>query len=412
MPEMKSKTYRVALIFVLLTICIDAIGVGLIMPVMPDLLLELGGNGLSQAATWGGFLVTVFAVNQFLFGPAMGSLSDRFGRKPVLLVSLGIMVVDYLVMGLASSMWMLVVARIVGGIVAANQTAAAAMIADISPNTRKAQNFGLIGAAFGAGFFLGPLLGGLLSEFGSRAPFFAAAAAITGLLIIGILALPETLSKRKRRKFNWRRAQPFGALKAVGRLPGLAPLMVVTFLYEVAFIVYPTIWAYYTIEKFAWTPKTVGISLACFGIMMIVVQGGLIRIIVPLLGERRTLNFGLTMNCLAFVAYAFAPHGWVIFVIIPLTTLGALTAPALQGLMSQSVADDAQGELQGVITALRGIAVIFSPLMMASVFAFFTRPDAQIYFPGAPFILALAILVIAACIVVVGKGGALKRPAE
>lgn len=403
---------RLALLFVLSTVCIDAIGIGLIMPVMPELLVELGGGGLSQAAIWGGVLATVFAANQFLFGPAMGSLSDHFGRRSILLISLAVMAVDYVIMGLATSIWLLVVARIIGGMMAANQTAAGAVIADISEKSRKAQNFGMLGAAFGAGFFLGPLLGGLLSEYGARAPFFVAAAVVFALLLVGIVALPETLPHTARRKFSWRRAQPFEALRSVGRLPGLAPLMTVTFLYELAFIVYPTVWAYYTIEKFGWTPKIVGISLACFGVMMVVVQGGLIRLIIPLLGERRTLNFGITMNCLAFSAYAFAPHGWVIFVIIPLTTLGALTAPALQGLMSQSVADDAQGELQGVVSGLRGIAVIGGPLLMASVFAFFTRPEAPIYFPGAPFIVALFIMVFAASIVVTEWNTHKKRPAD
>jgi len=365
------------------------------MPVMPDLLIELGATGLSQAATWGGAMAAVFAVMQFLFGPTIGNLSDRFGRRPVLLVSLAAMSVDYIIMGFANSVWILVIGRIIGGITSATQSTASAYMADISSPEEKAQNFGLIGAAFGVGFILGPLLGGLLGELGPRAPFFAAAALAAANTIFGLIVLPETVTDAIRRPFSWRRANPVGAFRHMGKLPGVRRLMLVFFFYNIAFFVYPSVWAYFTQERFGWEPSMVGVSLAVFGASMAIVQGGLIRVVIPRLGEHRTVILGFSITVVAFLIYSLAYEGWQIFVLAPLTSLGVIAGPALQGIMSRTARDDQQGELQGILTSISALSVIISPLMMTNVFAYFTREGTPFYLPGAPFILSMGLVLLA-----------------
>ena len=401
---------RLPVLFLLITVAVDAIGIGIIMPVMPDLLIELGADDLSMAATWGGVLAASFAVMQFLFGPTIGSLSDRFGRRPVLLASLTVMALDYLVMALASAMWMLLVARMIGGITSATQSTASAYMADISDPEKKAQNFGLIGAAFGIGFILGPLIGGLLGELGPRAPFIAAAALAGANVLFGWFILTETVTDAIRRPFSWVRANPVGGLIHVARLPGLTRLLVATFFYNVAFFVYPSVWAYYTQERFAWEPSMVGVSLAVFGASMALVQGGLIRLVIPRLGEHRTVIAGFTINILAFTVYALATDGWQIFALAPITSLGIIAGPALQGIMSRTASDDQQGELQGVLTSISAIAIIISPLVMTNTFSFFTRAGTPYYFPGAPFVLS-AGLVLLSLLVFAGRAR-LSQPAE
>ena len=377
--------------FILITVAIDSMGIGLVMPVMPDLIRGLRGSGLSEAAVWGGALASSYAVMQFLFGPCLGSLSDRFGRRPVLLVSLVVMGFDYLVMGFTGSIWILLAARIVGGITAATHATALAYMADVSKPREKAQNFGLVGAAFGVGFVLGPLLGGLLSELGPRAPFFAAAALAFANAAFGLLILPESLARENHRAFSWARANPFGALRHVGSIPGTGPLLLVFFLHNIAFFVYPSIWSYFTQERFLWDAFMVGMSLAAVGIAMAAVQGGLIRVIVPRLGEQRTVYAGLGLSCLAFAAYAIAWEGWMVFVLIPLTSTGLVAGPVLQGILSRATSDDSQGELQGVLAAVAAVATILSPPAMTLTFGYFTRGTADVYLPGAPFVLALLI---------------------
>ena len=372
---------------------IDAMGIGLIMPVMPDLLREVGGGDLAKAAIWGGILSAAFAVMQFLFGPIVGNLSDRFGRRPILLVALLVMAIDYLVMAMAGAIWLLLIGRIVGGITAATQSTAAAYMADISKPEEKSANFGLISAAFGLGFVLGPILGGLLGEFGTRVPFYAAAALAGANAVFGYFVLPETVTDRIRRPFEWRRANPFGAFRYVGNLPGVWRLLLLFFLYQVAFFVYPAIWAYFTRAQFGWDNGMVGASLAAFGIAMVIVQAGLIRIILAKLGERMTIVFGLAFNTCAFLAMSMLTSGTIALILTPLTALGAVVIPALQGLMSKTVPDDAQGELQGVLTSVGAMSMIISPLLMTQAFAFFTAPDAPIYLPGAPFILSMLLMI-------------------
>lgn len=395
-----SRKTRPALVFILITLTLDAMGIGLILPVMPDLIIEVSGGTLASAALWGGVLSTSFAVMQFLFGPVLGNVSDRFGRRPVLLVSLGVLALDYMVMALTHSIWTLLAARIIGGIMAATPATANAFIADISAPEEKAARFGLVGAAFGAGFVLGPLLGGLLGELGTRAPFYAAAALSLANLAFGYFVLPETVTDRIRRPFTWARANPFGAFSHIGRLPGVGRLLAVFFVYEFAFFVYPATWAYFTQASFGWEPSTIGLSLALFGIAIGVVQGGLIRLILRMLGERMTVAYGLTFNFFAFLAIGMVTEGWVALTLVPLTALGAVVTPALQSIMSSAVSDDAQGELQGVISSARSVAMILSPLAMTSVFFAFTREGAEPWFPGAPFLLSMALMVVCGAVYV------------
>ena len=387
---------RLPILFIMITLVIDAMGIGLIMPVMPDLIRELRGTDLASAALWGGLLATSFAVMQFLFSPIIGNLSDRFGRRRVLLVSLFFMTLDYLVMAVAGTIWLLLAGRIVGGVTAATQSTATAYMADISSAKDKAKNFGLVSAAFGIGFVLGPLIGGFLSTFGPRAPFYMAAALAAANFIFGYFILPETVTDAIRRPFEWRRANPLGAFKHIGRLPGLRALLTVHFLYSIAFFVYPAIWAYFTRERFGWDGLMVGYSLAAFGISMAVVQGGLIRLILPRIGEERTLLLGLSINMLSFLGIALIPVGWIVLALTPITALGAISGPALLAIMSRTAKDNQQGELQGLLASVGSIGMILSPILMTQTFSYFSSDGAPVYFPGAPFFLSM--LLIAVCI--------------
>ncbi|SPH20467.1 Tetracycline resistance protein, class C [Ascidiaceihabitans donghaensis] len=386
---------RLPLVFIMITVVIDAMGIGLIMPVMPDLLTEVQGGSLANAAIWGGVLSTSFAVMQFLFGPVIGGLSDRFGRRPVLLVSLVVMAADYIVMAVAGSIWLLLVGRIVGGITAATHSTANAYIADISKPEDKAANFGLIGAAFGIGFVLGPIVGGLLAEFGTRAPFYAAAALAALNAAFGYFVLKETVTDKIRRPFRWARANPFGAFKALGQFPGIRKLLFVYFIYQVAFGVYPAIWSYFGKARFDWDPAMIGLSLALFGIMLAIVQGGLIRPILRIFGERGTVIYGHIFDVMAFTALAFVTSGTLTLILIPLASIAGVITPALQGIMSKAVGDDQQGELQGALTSASAVAMILSYSVMSGTFAFFTRDGAPVYMPGAPFLLSAVLMVLA-----------------
>jgi len=389
---------RLPVIFIFITVVLDSMGIGIIMPVMPDLIREVGSVDLSQAALWGGMLTVVFAINQFLFSPIVGGLSDAYGRRPVLLVALFIMALDYLVMGVAQSLWLLFIGRFVGGITAATQSTAAAYMADISSSEDKAKNFGLLGAAFGVGFVLGPMVGGLLAEFGSRAPFFAAAAIAFANMLFGYFVLPETVTDKTSRAFEWRRANPFGTFKHVKNLPGLFPMLIVYLLLSIAFFVYPSIWAFFGRAQFDWDARMVGLSLAAYGFGIVIIQGALIRPILARFGEKVTAVFGMCMHLATFLVYPLMTETWHVFAYMPISVFSAVAVPALQGLMSNSVAADSQGELQGAIGSLTAIATIISPFVMTRVFSYFTQEDAPVYLPAAPFLLS-ALSVIVALIV-------------
>ena len=385
---------RLPVVFIFLTVVLDSMGIGIIVPVMPDLIQEVGNFDLSQAALWGGTLTVVFAINQFLFSPALGGLSDAYGRRPVLLVALFVMALDYLVMALAQSLWLLFIGRVVGGITAATQSTASAYMADISNKEDKAKNFGLLGAAFGVGFILGPMLGGLLSEYGSRAPFYAAAAIAFLNMLFGYFVLPETVTAVNRRKFEWRRANPFGAFKQMKKLPGLMPMLLVFLLLSIAFFVYPAIWAFFGRAQFNWDARMVGLSLAAYGLGIVIIQGALIRPILARFGEKNTALFGMTIHLMTFLVYPFMTETWHVFAYMPISVFSAVAVPALQGLMSNTAPDNAQGELQGAMSSLTAVATIVSPFLMTRVFSYFTRDEAPVYLPAAPFLLsALSVFV-------------------
>lgn len=383
---------RLTMAFILLTTMIDAIGISLILPIMPTLLQEVGGFALSNAAFWGSILTAVFAVMQFLFGPFLGSLSDRFGRRPILLISLSVMALDYIVMAVAHTYWLLFLGRLIGGITAATPATTAAVMADISTPEEKAVRFGLFGAAFGIGFILGPPLGGFLADFGTRAPFYAAAVLVGATAILGYFVMPETVTDKNRRAFSWGRANPIGAFRNVTMKPEMRKLLIVFFVYQVAFWVYPTIWAFFTEERFGWSPKLIGISLGAFGVMMAIVQGGLIRLYLKWFGDRLTVIFGIAFNAVAFLFLAFVTNGTLAMLLTPLTALGAVVTPAIQGMMSKQTPDDSQGELQGVLASSSALAMAIAPPTMAAVFAEFAAEDAIVYMPGAPFLVSMALM--------------------
>jgi DHA1 family tetracycline resistance protein-like MFS transporter len=386
------------IVFILITLVLDAMGFGLIMPVMPALLREIGDIPLSDAALVGGVLSTVFAVMQFLCGPLIGSISDRFGRRPVLLGSLFVMAVDYIIMALAQTFWLLFLGRVIGGVTAATQSTATAVIADISKPEEKAARFGLVGAAFGLGFVLGPMIGGILAEYGTRAPFYAAAALAAANMTFGYFVMPETVTDRTRRAFTWKRANPLGAFAHVSLNPQVRPFLLMFFLYQIAFFVYPVIWSYFTTARFGWSESTIGLSLAAFGLSMAIVQGGLIRFILRWFGDRGTVLYGLIFNTFAFVVLALVTEGWMALLFTPITALGAVVIPALQGILSKMTADDSQGELQGVLSSISALGMILSPLLMTTVFAWFAAEDAAIFLPGAPFLVSALLMLV--CMVV------------
>lgn len=396
MPAGMSK--RSALTFILITLVINSMGIGLMMPVMPSLLTELTLLPVSDAARWGGALSVIYALMQFLCGPTLGNLSDRFGRRPVLLVSMFAMAVDYLVMALSWHLAVLFVGRMLSGVAGATFSAASAYIADVSSKEDRAKNFGLVGAGFGVGFVLGPMIGGFLGEYGSRAPFYAAAALSFVNFLFGYFMLPETLKEENRRDFDWKRANPLGALKQIAHYPAVRTLLLAVFLFDIAHYVYPAVWSYYAEEVFSWTPGDIGLSLAFVGVGFAFVQGYLIRVLEPKLGPGRTLLIGLSANLVAFAGLAIADTGWMAYAMVTFAAFGALATPAFTGLMSNRIPDNAQGELQGLISSAAGLSMVISPFVMTQTFAYFSGPDAVVAFPGAPFALAW-ILILASMLI-------------
>lgn len=389
---------RAALLFIFVTLTINAMGIGLMMPVMPALLTELTDLPLSEAARWGGTVSLIYALMQFLFGPLLGNLSDRFGRRPVLLVSMIAIAADYLVMALAWNMAVLLVARTLSGIAGATMAAASAFIADVSSKQDRAKNFGLVGAGFGVGFVLGPIIGGFLGELGTRAPFYAAAGLSFFNFLFGYFMIPESLTVGNRRPFDWRRANPFGALRQIAAYPGVRALLAALLLFDIAHYVYPAIWSFYVAEAFNWSPGNIGVSLAAVGVGYAVVQGYLIRVLDARMTPGQILFSGLACNLVAFVALSMAHAEWVIYTFIPFAALGALATPAFSGLLSMAVADDTQGEMQGLISSAAGLAMVISPLVMTQTFSVFTGASSPVYFPGAPFAISAVLIVLAGLI--------------
>jgi DHA1 family tetracycline resistance protein-like MFS transporter len=384
---------RAALTFVLLSVFIDSVGFGIIIPSMPAVIMELTGEPVSTAADWSGYLMAVYALLQFFMAPVFGNLSDRYGRRPILLASLAAFGVDFLLTGLATSMWWLFLGRAVAGVFGASFAAAGAYIGDISDDGNRARNFGLIGAAWGSGFTLGPVIGGFVAEhFDPRAPFFVAAALALANVVFGWFVLPESLPPERRRKFEWVRANPFGAFKSLTHLPTVAGLLLAVFFYQVAHDSLPAVWMFYTQQKFGWGPAEVGLSLTFVGIMTVIVMGGLTGVIVPRIGERRAIIFGFLLMTCGFIGYALASEGWMIYVAIAIGSLGGIANPSVQSVMSRQVGPSAQGELQGAVASLNSIAAILSPIFMTQMFSYFTTPAAPVHFPGMPYLVS-AVLV-------------------
>jgi len=382
-----AQARKAAINFIFITLLIDVMGWGLIIPVMPDLISKLKNIPVNEASPYGAWLLSVYAITQFLFAPVIGNLSDKYGRRPVLLCSLIGFGIDYLFLALAPSYGWLFIGRIIAGITGASFTTASAYIADVSTAETRAKNFGMIGAAFGLGFIIGPALGGLLAGWGIRAPFYAAAILCLLNTLYGYFVLPESLSEEHRREFHWKRANPFGSLLLFKRYPVIGRLAFSLFLIYMAVQSVQANWNFFTIYRFQWSEKMVGLSLAVVGLLVGLVQAGLIRVINPRLGNERSIYLGLLLYSLGLVLFAFATEGWMMFAFLIPYCLGGIAGPSLQAVLAGHVPPGEQGELQGALTSLMSLTTILGPLLMNNLFKFFTTGKDHIHFPGAPFLL-------------------------
>lgn len=380
--------------FIFVTLLIDVMGWGLIIPVMADLIAMLKGIPVNEASPYGAILLSVFAIMQFLFAPVMGNLSDRYGRRPILLLALLGFGIDYIILALAPSYGWLFIGRVIAGMTGASFTAASAYIADISTDENRAKNFGLIGAAFGLGFVLGPALGALLATWGIRAPFYAAAVLCLLNCLYGYFILPESLSKENRRPFEWKRANPFGSLKFLTRHPEIGELALCFFLIYLGAQSVQGNWNFFTIYRFGWTEKMVGISLAVVGVLVGAVQGGLTRVVNPKIGDEKSIYLGLSLYTLGLVLFAFATQSWMMFAFLVPYCLGGICGPSLQSVIAGHVPSNQQGELQGALTSLMSVTTIIGPLMMNSTFAYFTSNKAPFHFPGIHFLIGAVCMLV------------------
>ncbi|MBO9638804.1 TCR/Tet family MFS transporter [Siphonobacter aquaeclarae] len=382
-----------ALVFIFITLLIDVTGLGIVIPVFPKLIEQLIHGNLSDASRYGGWLTFAYAAMQFLCAPVLGGLSDRFGRRPVLLASLFGFGLDYILQGLAPTIVWLFAGRLIAGITGASFTTASAYIADVSPPEKRAQNFGMVGAAFGAGFIIGPAIGGFLGSFGPRVPFFVAAGLSLANALYGYFILPESLAPENRRPFDWKRANPVGSLLHLRNYPIILSLTASMVCIYIAGHAMQSTWTFFTMERFGWDEKWVGLSLAAVGLAVGVVQGGLSRIIIPKLGQTWSVYVGLGLYVIGFICFAFADKGWMMFAFLVPYSLGGIAGPSLQGIISNQVPPTEQGELQGALTSLISLTSVVGPPLMTNLFAHFTAPTTSIYFPGAPF-LAGAVLTV------------------
>ena len=383
---------RRALAFIFVTVLIDSIGFGIVIPVFPQLIQHLTGRTIADAAIVSGWLGLGYAVMQFVFGPIIGGLSDRFGRRPVLLASLAAFGLDYVAMAFAPTLAWLFATRLVAGATGASFGTAYAYIADVSPPERRAANFGISGMGFGLGFIIGPVLGGLLAKYGTQVPFLVAAGLAFLNVAYGWLVLPESLAPKLRRPFDWKRANPIGALMRFRRYnPVVLGLAAATFLWLVGFQSLPLVWNFFTIARFGWSPDQVGYSLAVVGLVAVIMQGFVSRKLIPRFGERRVIVAGALSGIAAYLIYTFAQSGWQLYVGVVVGALSGLVYQSLQGLMSREVGPSEQGELQGAISSVYAVAAIIGPIAVTQVFAHFAAKDAVPYLPGAPFLLAAVL---------------------
>jgi MFS transporter, DHA1 family, tetracycline resistance protein len=395
------KAGNAAFVFIFVAVLLDSIGFGIILPVLPRLIMQLTGVTVDRAAVYGGWLSFVYALMQFFCAPVLGNLSDHFGRRPVLLLALLALGCDYLIMGLAPVIAWLFVGRMIAGIAGASFTPAYAYVADITEPGKRAQSFGLMGAALGIGFIVGPAIGGLLGGWGARAPFFAAGAVALANATLGYFALPESLPPQSRRAFHWARANPLGTLAQMRRYPVVLLMLAALFLWQVGHQVLPNTWAFYTISKFHWTSAEVGYSLAWVGLVMAVAQGVLTRVLIPWIGgERRAALAGMAAAFIAYVGYAVVTEGWMMYVVSLTTFIFALTYPSINALVSRQIPANAQGELQGAVACLYSLSAIIGPPLMTQVFGYFSGHAAPVYFPGAAFLSAAVLTVACAALFV------------
>jgi len=384
---MASNKKSAAIGFIFITMLIDITGWGIIIPVIPKLIQELINGDVSEAAKIGGWLTFAYAITQFVFAPLVGNLSDKFGRRPIILISLFAFSMDYLLLAFAPTITWIFIGRIIAGITGASITTASAYIADVSTPENRAKNFGMIGAAFGLGFIIGPVIGGLLGQYGSRVPFYAAAVLCLLNFLYGYFILPESLSKDNRREFSLKRANPIGAFMNLRKYPKLIGLVVSIFLLYTASHAVHSNWSYFTMYKFNWDEKMVGISLGAIGLLVGIVQGGLIRVINPKLGNEKSIYVGMALYTVGMFLFATATESWMMFAFLIPYCLGGIAGPAMQAVISSQVPANEQGEIQGTLSSLMSASAIVGPPMMSTVFYYFTHKEAPFQFAAAPFVL-------------------------
>lgn len=394
------KKLHAGLTFIFITLFLDILGIGLIVPILPKLIENFSNNDPSLASRYLGILIAVYAFMQFIFAPIFGSLSDQYGRRPVILVSLFGYGIDFLLLAFAPNLAWLFVGRVIAGITGASTTTASAYIADISSPEKRAQNFGLIGAAFGLGFIIGPALGGLLGEINIRLPFYAAAGLTLLNWLYGFFILPESLSAENRRPFSWKRANPIAALTKLSHYPVILGLTGSLVCLNLAGQVHPSTWVLFTSTQFKWSELDVGLSLAFVGLTVAIVQGGLTRVLIPKLGDRLSVIIGLSLSAFGFCLFALASQGWMMYASMVPFALGGIAGPAIQGLISRQVGPSEQGELQGALTSLVSITAIAGPLIATNLFAYFNSPSASVHLPGAAFLMGAILTLIGLAIAV------------
>jgi DHA1 family tetracycline resistance protein-like MFS transporter len=390
---MKSK--KTALLFIFITILVDVIGIGIILPIIPDLIMELTGEGNHMAIIYGMWLTTAFAGMQFLFSPVLGEISDKFGRRPILLLALFGLSIDYMIHAWAPTITWLFLGRFLAGITGASFTVASAYIADVSTKENKAKNFGLIGAAFGVGFIIGPGIGGFFGEIDIRLPFYIAAGLTFANFLFGYFFVPESLAPENRREINFTKMIPGVSLVALRNYKGLLLLISAFFLANLAGQALPSTWSYYGIERYDWNPKQIGISLMVVGLLVAIVQGFLVGVLVKKFGKRKIIIYGFLLWTVGMFLFSFAKEPWMLYAFLIPYALGGIAGPTVQGVISNQVSEKEQGILQGSITGLVSITAILGQLIFSPVFYFFIRPEGTIYFPGAPYALAALFLLAA-----------------
>lgn len=395
---MSSNKKSAAIGFIFITMLIDITGWGIIIPVIPKLIQELIHDDVSEAAKIGGWIAFAYAITQFIFAPIIGNLSDKFGRRPIILISLFAFGLDYILLALAPNITWLFIGRIIAGISGASITTASAYIADVSTPENRAKNFGMIGAAFGLGFIIGPVIGGLLGQFGSRVPFYAAAVLCLLNFLYGYFILPESLPEHNRREFSLKRANPIGAFLNLRKYPQLIGLVISIFLLYTASHAVHSNWGYYTIYKFNWDEKMIGLSLGAIGLLVGLVQGLLIRWVNPKLGNEKSVYVGMGLYTFGMLLFALATESWMLFVFLIPYCLGGIAGPAMQSLISGQVPPNEQGEIQGTLSSLMSASAIVGPPMMSTVFYYFTHKEAPFQFAGAHFVLGAFLMLVSTII--------------